>query len=173
MKVNLLKERNQAYSINWMEIVIIITVALFIMGVGIHYYYLYTDSMLLKADVDNLYNQETKLRIEVIKFNKLQDKVEELTRIKEKMDTLKYLWDGAIIEQGYIIPNKVMLGTLSLEENTLKLLGRADTNQKVLDYISNMKLSPFYGKVTIKDLQTQANDAIFTLETVIVEEGDL
>ncbi len=171
MKVNLIKESSQTYSINWIEVLIVLTLVLFMLGIGFHYYVLYSQNMVLETDVRNLGNQLNNLRIRVVQYNKLKNKVNELERIKEKMDTLRYVWDDAIIEQGYVIPENVMLSNLTIEKFNLSLTGRANDNQKVLELIKNMKLSPQYKDVKIISLN-QANDANFSLQAVIVETGD-
>ncbi|MFP4662177.1 MAG: PilN domain-containing protein [Halanaerobiales bacterium] len=172
MKVNLLKERNKAYSVNWMEISVVLLVVLLIAGVGIHYFTLYNQKSLLDTEVENLNTRALSLKIKVAEYNRLKAKVEELTRIKEKMDTLKYDWDRAIIEQGYVVPGQVMLKDLTLDGSNLTLQGRAANNQRILDLIEYMKLSSVYEDVSLQDLQTEDSDIVFTIDALIAEEGD-
>lgn len=173
MKVNLLKERNQAYSINWMEIIVIIVVVLFVIGTGVHYFTLYNQRSILEDEVVSLNSQVATLRIKVAEYNKLKERVEELTRIKEKMDTLKYVWDKAIIEQGYVNPGQVMIDNLNIEGNHLEINGKSASNQRILDLIDYMKVSPIYSNVSLKDVQAEGDDSTFQVDALIVdEEGD-
>lgn len=169
MKVNLLKKRSQAYSINWMKIGIVITVVLFILGIGLYHYLLSTESIVLKTENINLDKHLKNLRIRVAEYNKLKNKVEELENIKEKMISYNYFWDKVILELGYVIPTETMLNNFEIENSSLSLYGIAENNQKVLDMIDNMNLSPIYDDVKLIEI-IQDNDVIFKIEAKIIDE---
>ena len=172
MKVNLLKERQKAYTINWIEIAVIISVVLFIMAMGVHYYFLYTSSKVLEADLYALDNQIHVLLRRVAEYNRLKAEVEELEALKEAMDKFKYVWAEAIIELGYVIPEQTMVNTLQIEDYNMRLNGFASQNQKVLDFIDNMNESPVYKDIELIDL-TQIQDVNYNIIAVIeCEEGE-
>ena len=172
MKVNLLKERQKAYTINWIEIAVIISVVLFIMAMGVHYYFLYTSSKVLEADLYALDNQIHVLLRRVAEYNRLKAEVEELEAIKEKMDKLKYVWADAIVELGYVIPERTMVNTLHIADYNMRLNGFAAGNQKVLDFIDNMNKSPVYKDIEIINI-TQTHDVNYNIVAVIeTEEGE-
>lgn len=172
MKVNLLKERQKVYSINWIEILVIISVVVSIVLMGVHYYFLYMDKELLEADINYLDNQLNILSVRVAEYNRLKAEVEELEAIKEKMDQLKYVWADALIELGFVIPEKALVNTLQIEETDLRLNGLALDNQRVLELVDNMNQSPVYHDVKIINL-SQSNDVNYNISALLAaEEGE-
>ncbi|MFP4017188.1 MAG: PilN domain-containing protein [Halanaerobiales bacterium] len=171
MKVNLLKERNQVYQINWKEIAIVITVSLFIISLGIYYFILFQESSYLQNEVNSLDSQVMSLNIKVAEYNQLKNKVEELEDIEEEMLALKYYWDLALIEKGYIIPANTMINNMEIEDKSISLNGRALTNQAVLTLIDNMELSPIFDEVDLINL-SRNDDSQFNIEAILVGEGE-
>lgn len=170
MRVNLLKERIEVYSINWKEIATIIGVILVLLGMIVYYILLSMEIGVLKSDIRNLDGQINNLMIRVTEYNRLKAEVEELEKIKEKRASLRYVWAEAIVEQGYVIPTQTMLTNLDILDDNITINGIAVNNQKVLDLISNMKVSPVYDDVNIVSLFSQSDYTNFTIEAVIVEE---
>ncbi len=172
MKVNLLKERIEVYSINWKEIATIIAVVLVLLGMIIYYILLSMEISVLKSDIRNLDGQINTLLVRVAEYNRLKREVEELEDIREKRASLKYVWAEAIIEQGYVIPTQAMLTNLDILDNNITIIGIAANNQKVLDLISNMKASPIYDNVNIISVTHHSYYTHFSIEAVIAEEKE-
>ncbi|MEJ6950065.1 PilN domain-containing protein [Natronospora cellulosivora (SeqCode)] len=171
MRVNLVKERNKAYQINWKEVAIVIGVSIVLIALGIYYFMLVQDSRYLQQDINNLDNQINNVLVRVAEYNRLDRKVEELENIKEQMEAYKYVWDLALIEKGYVIPNNTMLLNLQIEDRNISINGRAASNQLILTLIDNMETSPVYDDVTLINL-TRNDDTQFNIEAVITGEAD-
>lgn len=171
MKVNLLKERNQIYQINWKEISIVIIVSLLIISLGVYYFLLYQESSYLNNEVDRLDSEIIALNRRVAEYNQLEDRVEELEGIEEEMLALKYYWDLALIEKGYIIPANTMLNQMEIQDREISLNGRALTNQAVLTLIENLELSPIFDEINLVNL-SRNDDSYFNIEAVLVGEGE-
>jgi Tfp pilus assembly protein PilN len=170
MKVNLLKETNNNYSINWLEIIAVICVVLFFGVIGFNYYNLYSETSFLRAEIENLDSQLSNINLKVIEYRKLENKVKELEVLKENLEALRYVWNDAVKEQGFVIPRNTMLYSLEIEENKLLITGRGVNNQQVLQLISNMKNSAVYREVKLINLN-QSDDTEFSIQA-IVDGGD-
>ena len=171
MKVNLIKERNKAYQINWKEIAIVITVSLFIISLGVYYFILYQESNFLQNEINQLDNQLISLNRRVTEFNQLEAKVEDLEAIEEELLALRYNWDLVLIEKGYIIPSNTMLHSLELLDGEISINGRANINQSVLNLLTNMELSPFFEEVILNHL-SRTEDSNFNISAIVVREGE-
>ncbi|NLM96286.1 MAG: PilN domain-containing protein [Halanaerobiaceae bacterium] len=172
MRVNLLKERMKDITINWIEIATVIGVIFFVIALVCHYYFfLLAKANALDSEIRSLNNQINTLLVKVQEYNALKAKVDRLEEIKAKMDKLQYIWLDVVMEQGYVSPSNLMLERMDIQNNILSLTGLAANNQKVLDLINNMKLSPMYDEIKIIRV-TQDEDSAFDLEAVIATETD-
>lgn len=171
MKVNLLKETNNNYSINWLEIIAVICVVLFFGVIGFNYYNLYSETSFLRAEIENLDSQLNNINLKLVEYRKLENKVEELEVLKENLDERRYVWNDAVIEQGYVIPHNTMLYSLEIEENRLFITGRGANNQQILELISNMKNSPIFHEVKLINLN-QNYDTEFTIQAIVIGGDD-
>jgi len=171
MRVNLLKERNKAYTINWIEITIIITIILCLASIGIFILVQNNKITVKENEIASLENQIRILTVRVNEYNELKAKVEMLEEIKAKMDTLEYVWDDILLELGYVIPSQTMINRMALTDKTIAINGLAIDNQKVLDLLENMKLSPLYSDVKLVDI-VHINDANYNITAeIVLEEG--
>ncbi len=172
MKVNLLKDESSTFSVQWNEVIDVLIVIIFIVGLASHYYLLYSDRALLQSNLQSLNNQISNYKVKVAEYNRFKDDVEKLESIKDNINRLQYHWNLAVEEQGYVVPDKLMFKSVDIVDNKLNLNGRALNNEKVLKLINNMKLSPFYQDVTLINV-SQNDDVQFRVEAVISGEDDL
>lgn len=172
MRVNLLKDEVRAFSIQWREVIDVLLLIIFIVGLASHYYLLYSDRALLENNLQSLNNQISNYKVKVAEYNRLKDDVAELESIKQKINQLKYNWNLAVEEQGYVVPDKLMFKNVEIVAKKLSINGRAINNEKVLKLINNMKLSPIYQEVTLINV-AQNYDVEFKVEAVISGEDDL
>ena len=172
MRVNLLKDEVRAFSIQWREVIDVLLLIIFIVGLASHYYLLYSDRALLENNLQSLNNQISNYKVKVAEYNRLKDDVAELESIKQKINQLKYNWNLVVEEQGYVVPDKLMFKNVEIVAKKLSINGRAINNEKVLKLINNMKLSPIYQEVILINV-AQNYDVEFKVEAVISGEDDL
>ncbi|MFW6021891.1 MAG: PilN domain-containing protein [Halanaerobiaceae bacterium] len=172
MKVNLIKDKSSAFSVNWIEMAVIGVLGVVLITVAIYFYSMYSYNLSLQNQINNLDTEINELNIKVAEYRKLENMVEELQDVEEKMESLEYIWNTAVIEQGYVVPESTMLTYLEVNsQNEISLNGLADDNKKVLQFMNNLNISPIYKQIKIRRL-TQDEDSDFELNAIVIEEGD-
>lgn len=171
MRVNLLAEKKRRYSLNWTGILFATLVIFLLVLLGLNYYLSISK---LAAVERELRSQDRQLAMVLPKkeeYLELQKKINNLEKNKEKNELDRYRWAEVVKEQGYIIPEKVTLNFLQINNNIINLSGIAASNQEVLQFIRNMKTSPFFTEVKLRQLKQQ-QEISFNIEAVISRRGD-
>lgn len=165
MRVNLLQEEELKYSINWLNIIFIFSIFLFISFLGIRYYLSSLTVNNLKIELESI---ETELNLLIPHQEKYREVQKDLDQLKTLpiIEAEEYLWGDVIREMGYIIPEKMMLTSLEIIDKEIALVGIAADAREVTQFIYNLNHSPYFTEVDLSKISKQ-KEINFQIEAII------
>ena len=171
MRVNLAGETKNIYRINWVKIILVILSILLIVTIGAHYYILLNRYFMVKEEVNKYKNQTMVLSQKKNEYFDMQNKINKLEEYKKEIQKYEYYWDDIIEEMGYVIPDKLQLNNLQIENKLMIIRGRAEDNYQVIILLDNLKESQYFSNAKIIKLNKK-EETIFEIETDIASRGD-
>lgn len=166
MRVNLLDEQKNVYSIDWFTTISVIVFIILLLTISFHYYSLLNQYNMVKSKIENYKDQSSLLLQKKDEYYQLQEKINKLTEYKAEMKKYQYFWNDIIKELGYVTPSKVQLKKVDIEKNILKISGISEDSQYVMNFINNLKDSPYLSKAAIIKLEKK-EEIIFKIEAII------
>lgn len=171
MRVNLLAGKRRVFSFNWVRLLFAVMVIVLLFLLGANYYLSSSKLVSLEKEIKILDKQMAMILPKKQEYIQLQKKIKNLEKKEKEIEAAQYYWDEVVEEQGYIIPERLMLTLLQINNNRLLLQGIAANNQEVLQFINNLKTSPFFYEVKLHQL-SRKDEVNFKIEAVIKGRGD-
>lgn len=156
MRVNLARKETGVFSLNWIRVGSTILVIVLIAGLAFNYYFLTTKKDSLTSELDSLNQQLRVLEPKKEEYLNLRTQVTQLEKEVERVEG-KYVWPHITQESGFVIPENVELNSFSISGKNLRISGKANNTELLIDYIDNMNQSPLFDQVTLQNYVNQEN----------------
>ena len=170
MRVNLAKQEAGVFRLNWIRIAVTVLVVILLAGVAYNYYYLTTQKQTLNQEIDSLDQQLKVLNVKKQEYLNLRTQVSQLEQAVESIEG-KYLWAYITQETGFVIPQNVELNSFSISGESLKVSGKANNTELLINYIDNMNESPYFDDVTLQNYVNQ-EEINFNIDAAVIREGE-
>jgi len=189
MRVNLAKERKQGFSVNKNYLTMFIIFIVLIAGMYIQY-------TIMNNRADN-YEEQIEIVNEELKI--LEEKRDEYLTLKEEIKKMeeeiakreededqqipsltKQNWNITLLELGKIIPEKVMINSLNINDKSLAIKGYGENSRIISKFLDNLLESEHIINIRLHQLQNgedvsyditaDINSEDISLEDVLSEE---
>lgn len=95
-------------------------------------------------------------------YRTLEDDIEELNEFVDVRDVEAEPWGEALINFGYMVPEKIMLENIEIDREQVTLAGLADSESNLIDFLNSLSSSSLFTEVDLEDIDKQ-EDVIFTI----------
>ena len=162
MRVNLAKERKQGFAVNKSYIIMFIIFVVLIASMYIYY----------SIMNNRVANYEKQIEIANEELEELQKKREEYLTLKEEIRSLeeeiakreksqekrlptltKQNWNITLLELGKIIPEKVMINSLNINNEKLSIRGYGESSRIISKFLDNLLESEHIINIRLNQLQ--------------------
>ena len=189
MRVNLAKERKQGFSVNKNYLTMFIIFIVLIAGMYIQYTIMNNRADNYEEQIE-IVNEELKIleekRDEYLTLKEEIKKMEEEIAKKEKDEDqqipslTKQNWNITLLELGKIIPEKVMINSLNINDKSLAIKGYGENSRIISKFLDNLLESEHIINIRLHQLQNgedvsyditaDINSEDISLEDVLSEE---
>lgn len=162
MRVNLAKERKQGFSINKNYLTMFIIFIVLITGMYIQYTIMNNRADNYEEQIE-IVNEELEVlqekRNEYLTLkNEISKMEEEIAKLEEEPDQqipslTKQNWNITLLELGKIIPEKVMINSLNINDKSLAIKGYGESSRIISKFLDNLLESELLVNIRLHQLQ--------------------
>ncbi|MFW6270726.1 MAG: PilN domain-containing protein [Bacillota bacterium] len=164
MRVNLIKnkKRKRRFRVNWLRVAVTCLAFIIIMTGIYKYWILRENAQNLESEIESY--KQTLLTYGPVKkeYRTLEDDIEELNEFVDVRDVEAEPWGEALINFGYMVPEKIMLENIEIDREQVTLAGLADSESNLIDFLNSLSSSSLFTEVDLEDIDKQ-EDVIFTI----------
>ncbi len=171
MKVNLLnRNKNNISSFNWPLVIGICVLFIVLFLIFTHYWVIRNNRDILERENEYLEAELNNQRFLEREYFSLQNEIQELEEQRPEEMIINNIWGEVLLQIGYMIPQKVVLDRIDIEEDIIILKGNTENSDQVVNLINNLEKSNYFRDVKMEfynsDQQIQ-----FEINAILVKGG--
>ncbi|MGM0438438.1 MAG: PilN domain-containing protein [Bacillota bacterium] len=162
MRVNLAKERKQGLALNKNYLIMFIIFIVLVAGMYIQYTIMNNRADNYEEQIEIVNEELEVLREKRDEYLTLKDEIsemeDEIARLEEDQDQkipslTKQNWNITLLELGKIIPDKVMINSLSINDKKLSIKGYGEDSRIISEFLDNLLASKLIVNIRLHQLQ--------------------
>jgi len=173
VRVNLLRDQKSKldFSINWLRIALTLFLIFFLVFAAYNYWLMRLDINFLETKLENT---EEQIELNLPRAEERDSLLEKIAEIEQEIRFVEvpfYAWGRSLLQIGYLIPPRMMLSEILIEQNQIALLGRTAREQYLVDFLQYLESSPLFSRVDLEQIQKR-EDVQFLINLEIMTGGN-
>jgi len=157
VRVNLVPGSESVFTVNWFQIIIVISFIIILLSLGINFYLTHLEVKSPENSIIEINNQLMIFRPQKNQYLRTENKIKEIELfLKKRAEQQKY-FAQILEEMGFVVPERVTFVTLSYSGNTILISGKAAHTSGLTSLMNNLNRSPLVESINLHSLSQQDN----------------